>query len=128
MYKSIVSYYNETKHAIEALEDMKDKASRSKAEELYYYHIDRVHDFQHERHIHLLVTFFFSSLLVMAIVGLLWVESIDITSGLLLIYLFAGAGLILFITVLFYVRHYYQLENGVQKLYPLTERLRELLR
>ncbi|HEY8886141.1 MAG TPA: hypothetical protein VIM31_01425 [Candidatus Microsaccharimonas sp.] len=128
MDKSITSYYAETKRTIESLEDSKDKTARSKAEELYYYHVERVRDFQHERLVHLLVTFFFSGLLIMAIIGLLWVASIDVTSGVLLTYLFAGAGLILFITVLFYVRHYYQLENGVQKLYPLSERLRELIR
>jgi hypothetical protein len=125
MDKSIITYYTDTQRAIEVLEE---KKSRSKAEELYYYHVDRVRDFQHERLVHLLVTFFFSALLIMAIVGLLWVGSSAIASELLLTYLFAGAGLILFITVLFYVRHYYQLENGVQKMYSLTERLRDLIR
>jgi hypothetical protein len=128
MDKSITTYFRDTKLAIENLEDDKSKIARSKAEELYYYHVDRVRDFQHERLIHLLVTFFFSALLVIAIVGLLWTGSVTINSGITLTYLFAGAGLILFITVLFYVRHYYQLENGVQKLYPLTERLRDLIR
>lgn len=128
MDKSITTYYRDTKHAIENLEDDKSKIARSKAEELYYYHVDRVRDFQHERLIHLLVTFFFSLLLILAIIGLLWTGSASINSGIVLTYLFAGAGLILFITVLLYVRHYYQLENGVQKLYPLTERLRDLIR
>lgn len=125
MDKSLTRYYNETKQVVESLEQ---KPSRSKAEELYYYHVDRVRDFQHERLIHLIVTLFFSSLLMMSIVGLLWVASIDISPALLLIGLFGGAGIIIFITVLFYVRHYYRLENGVQRLYQLTERLRELIR
>jgi len=128
MDKSLSTYYDETKNAIEALESSRDKNTRVKAEELYYHHVDRVRDFQHERLIHLLVTFFFSSLLIMAIVGVLWMGSIDVTSGILLTWLFVGAGLILLVTVFFYVKHYYHLENGVQKLYPLTERLRNIIR
>lgn len=128
MDKSIITYYNDTKHAIDALDNKKDSSWRTKAEELYYYHVDRVRDFQHERLIHLLVTFFFSALLIISISGLLWAGSTAATTGITLTYLFAAAGLILFITVLFYVRHYYQLENGTQKLYPLTERLRDLIR
>ena len=125
MDKSIAHYYIEANQAVEELEKSK---SHSKAEELYYYHIDRVRDFQHERLIHLLVTFFFAALLIASIVGLLWVSSIEVSSSLLLTYLFAGAGLLLFVTVLFYVRHYYQLENGTQKLYAITERLRDLIK
>jgi len=125
MDKSIAHYYSEANQAVKELEKSK---LHSKAEELYYYHIDRVRDFQHERLIHLLVTFFFAALLITSIVGLLWVSSIEVSSSLLLTYLFAGAGLLLFATVLFYVRHYYQLENGTQKLYAITERLRELLK
>ena len=125
MDKSITIHYDEMKQAIDSLDG---KKSRSEAEDLYLYHIDRVRDFQHERLIHLLVTFFFSGLLILFIVGLLWVSSITISSGYILAILFGGAGLILFVTVLFYVRYYYRLENGVQKLYILTEQLRRLIR
>lgn len=125
MDKSITAYYNDTRRMIDMLED---KKSRSKAEELYFYHIERVRDFQHERFIHLLVTFFFSGLLILSIFGLLWTAGIDLSSGLILTYLFGGAGVLLFVTVLFYIRHYYRLENGVQKLYILTERLSNLVR
>jgi fatty acid desaturase len=111
----------------EAIEKLDGKKSHDEAEALYYYHMDRVRDFQHERLIHLLVTFFFSGLLLLSIVGLLWVSSTTLTSVLTLTLLFGGAGLILFVTVLFYVRYYYQLENGVQRLYTLTDQLRQLI-
>ncbi len=124
MDKSISAHFTYMKEAIEKLDG---KKSHDEAEALYYYHMDRVRDFQHERLIHLLVTFFFSGLLLLSIVGLLWVSSTTLTSVLTLTLLFGGAGLILFVTVLFYVRYYYQLENGVQRLYTLTDQLRQLI-
>jgi len=125
MDKSIAIHFDEMQRAIDNLEG---KKSRAEAEDLYLYHIDRVHDFQHERLIHLLVTFFFSGLLILSIIGLLWVSSMTITSGFVLAVLFGGSGAILFVTVLFYVRYYYRLENGVQKLYGVTDQLRQLMR
>lgn len=109
------------------IESLTGKNARSRAEELYYYHVDRVHDFQHERQIHLQVTFFFSALLLLSIVGLLWVAGLNLAGMLPLTILFLAMGVILFVTVLFYVRHYYQLENGVQGLYALTKQLRDII-
>jgi hypothetical protein len=124
MDKSLTVYYNSTKKAIDNLEE---KSSRVDAKVLYRYHIERVRDFQHERLIHLLVTLFFSGLLIVSVVGILWISSITIDSAIALLVLFTAIAVILFVTVLFYIRHYYRLENGVQKLYTLTERLQEKL-
>jgi hypothetical protein len=124
MDKSIVTHYEEMKRAIESLNG---KKSKIEAEDLYLYHVDRVKDFQHERLVHLLVTFFFSGLLLLSIVGLLWVSSIAVTSSFMLAVLFGGAGAILFVTISFYVRYYYRLENGVQKLYLITDQLHQLM-
>jgi ABC-type multidrug transport system fused ATPase/permease subunit len=124
MDKSIIKHYDEMNKAIEGLTA---EHVPTKVKDLYHYHIERVHDFQHERHIHLLVTFFFSGLLLLSIVGLLWVSSIAVGSGTTLAILFGAASVILFVTVLFYVRYYYRLENGVQKLYSLSERLHQLM-
>lgn len=74
-------------------------------------------DFQHERLIHLLVTFFFASLLICSII--VWL-TVQIPT---LFWLLAAFVTILFVLELAYIRHYYQLENGVQLLYELTEML-----
>lgn len=86
---------------------------------LYRYHVDRVHDFQHERLIHLLVTFFFGFLFIGAVTALLVQPLPELRPPL---FILCG---ILFVLELAYVRHYYQLENGVQSLYPLTVQLHE---
>ena len=64
--------------------------------QLAAFHARRIAEFQHERLVHLLVTMFFACLL------------------------FAAVGLFLFVLELFYIRHYYYLENGTQRLYRLT--------
>lgn len=63
--------------------------------------------FQHERLIHLIVTVTFAILTVMSVLGFVATTQI----GLLVL---TGMLLILLIP---YIRHYYILENGVQKLY-----------
>lgn len=71
--------------------------------------------FQHERMIHLIVTVTFALLTVMSIFSFLALIQIGllILSGLLIILLVP------------YIRHYYILENGVQKLYTYYDRLVE---
>lgn len=63
--------------------------------------------FQHERLIHLIVTVTFAVLTVMSVLGFLATAQI----GLLIL---TGMLLVLLVP---YIRHYYILENGVQKLY-----------
>lgn len=94
-------------------------------DELIKYHAETVHDFQHERLIHLIVTFFFSGLLLLSISIIFVLTLAPITYNLFNI-LILLIGLILFITEIFYVKHYYDLENGTQKLYELTKKLYEL--
>lgn len=109
MYKQIIAHRDYINNRLEAnpSEDIRQK--------LLDYHNTRVRDFQHERLIHLLVTFFFSALLLLAIfVRVLLVESLWSLSALVVI---------LFVLELFYIRHYYQLENSVQSLYEITEKL-----
>ena len=78
--------------------------------------------FQHERLIHLLVTFFFGLIFfgsVMAELGM-----INAGNGLI----FLNAGLLLVSAILlvmlgFYIGHYFILENGVHKLYQLEKEI-----
>ena len=65
--------------------------------------------FQHERLIHLIVTFFVGVGTILFLLGSLYFESI----GLLCLFVIT---LCLFVP---YIFHYYNLENGVQKLYDL---------
>lgn len=84
--------------------------------QLAAFHARRIAEFQHERLAHLLVTMFFACLLFAA-VGLFFAV---IPAGLLLSVLMGVLTLILFVLELFYIRHYYYLENGTQRLYRLT--------
>lgn len=69
--------------------------------------------FQHERLIHLIVTALFA---VLAIGGLILL-TMEVSIG------FICLELLFIILLVPYVRHYYILENGVQKLYSIYDRL-----
>lgn len=71
---------------------------------------------QHERLIHLIVTFLFAMLLIISIMGLVLAPSVG---------MIALATLFLLL-VIPYVAHYYFLENNVQKLYTLYNKVSEL--
>lgn len=73
--------------------------------------------FQHERLIHLIVTALFALLAMMVLV---WV-AVDFTPAAALLLL------LLLLLLIPYIRHYYILENGTQKLYQYYDQL-ELLR
>ena len=69
--------------------------------------------FQHERLVHLIVTVTFALLIMLAILGTLLMPQPA---------LFALV-LALLVLLVPYIRHYYILENGVQKLYRYYDRL-----
>ncbi|MDE5933627.1 MAG: hypothetical protein K2H40_14255 [Lachnospiraceae bacterium] len=69
--------------------------------------------FQHERLVHLIVTVIFALLTMLAILGTL----IAPQPALFVLILF------LLILLIPYIRHYYILENGVQKLYQYYDKL-----
>jgi hypothetical protein len=106
------SYLDEMRRTIHELEES-EAVSASQLDVLIARHLAQTAAFCHERLIHLLVTFFFAFLFVVAIVGTLILPDIPL-------YVLDG---ILLITLLFYIRHYYFLENHTQKLYIVTERL-----
>lgn len=86
---------------------------------LWQQHIARTKEFQHERLAHLLVTLFFGALVFLCFVLFFLVMTGTIltdNSAVSAILLFAlSFGLL--VLLIFYIRHYYILENGVQKLY-----------
>lgn len=67
----------------------------------------------HERLVHLLVTLFISFLLILSALGFLLLQNP----------LFGVMAILLMILVLFYLFHYYRLENGVQRLYKLANQI-----
>lgn len=71
--------------------------------------------FQHERLIHLIVTVLFALLTILSILAFLTLTQI----GLLVL------SILLLILLVPYIRHYYILENGVQKLYTYYDKLIE---
>lgn len=86
------------------------------------YHKEMVANFQHERLIHLLVTFFFGLLAIIALVAF------GISFGfygfkleMIPLYILT---VILVILEFFYVKHYYFLENHVQNMYKYSKKLR----
>ena len=78
-------------------------------------HLVQIQFFQHERLIHLIVTCLFAVLAFAVFITLLFSFSI----GLLVLF---GALLTLLIP---YIRHYYILENEVQKMYAQYDRIME---
>ena len=83
-------------------------------------HLTQVAFFQHERLIHLIVTVLFAVLEIMSILGtviLAAMESGNIAMSLLTI--------LLLVLLIPYIRHYYILENEVQKMYVQYDKLLE---
>jgi fatty acid desaturase len=98
------------------------RGDREGLERLAAYHSQMTRDFQHERLIHLLVTFFFGGLLIGALVvfGLALAAS-EVDPWLL--GALAALNLVLAALEAAYIGHYYHLENNVQALYQLTVEL-----
>ena len=102
-----------------------DKASKKPTPELIEDLKIMLQQFQHERFIHLIVTMFFALFMVIFFVffGVIeiwlpkggWGDMIAVGIGII--------DCIFLVVTLFYVRHYYRLENGVQELEEITRKL-----
>ncbi|MCL2871607.1 MAG: hypothetical protein FWF41_01270 [Betaproteobacteria bacterium] len=99
------------------LAEMEGAPAPERLKQLISFHYQQTVFFQHERLIHLLVTFFFAFLLICSIVGTLLLPQRT----------FFLLDILLAITLLFYIKHYFFLENNVQKLYPIHEALQRKL-
>ncbi len=89
---------------IDEIDKLLDHNQKIKEEDIKR-HLIKIGFFQHERTIHLYVTFFYAIVfLLFAALGLVH-------------YIFYIITFILFIFLVFYVIHYFRLENGVQYLY-----------
>ncbi len=97
------------KYLDDYIKELENKKNKIDIEELK----TKISFFQHERLIHLIVTLFFS---LFAIIF----TFISLYTTNKYIYVIS---LILYVFVVFYILHYYYLENGVQKLYKIFDKL-----
>ena len=81
--------------------------------EAYEYAKVQIAWLSHERLVHLLVTLFISFVLILAALGFLLLQNP----------LFGVMAVLLMILVLFYLFHYYRLENGIQRLYKIASQI-----
>jgi len=93
-------------------ENLKSLDSKARAEQASWLLI-QIQILQHERLIHLIVTVTFAVLSLMSVALYLMIDTLAL---LLLCSLFI-------ILLIPYIRHYYILENGVQKLYEYYDKL-----
>ena len=101
-----------------------EKASKHPSAELLEYHKTMTAQFQHERFIHLVVTLFFALFLFISFGMFLFaITTFPGESGMMISICLGTISLILLVVTLFYIRHYYQLENGTQKLEDITKKL-----
>jgi hypothetical protein len=133
MDKKLLEHEKFIKDEIEKFNrQLKDVKNKEEAElvvgavkNLNDYHQKTVRDFQHERLIHLIVTLFFISVSLLS-VGTLVVLPVIYESTIMSMLVLCIC-LILFITDIFYVRHYYKLENGTQRLYGFSKGLYDMI-
>ena len=85
------------------------------------YHKQRLKFLQHERFIHLVVTF-------MTLVAFLMFLMLFLITSTMFNWTFAFLDLILFILFIFYIKHYFFLENHVQYWYILYDKMIELIK
>jgi len=118
MGERLKKYLKRTEELIEYLtrtaetqDSMKERLEKEKTELLV-----QIGFFQHERLIHLIVTVLFA--LMTILVFLLAVTNFELWTGVLL--------LLLLVLLIPYIKHYYLLENGTQKLYQYYDKLEEL--
>ena len=82
-------------------------------------HITQVAFFQHERLVHLIVTVTFAVLELLTVCAYVIVGSLDSTLSFPLLIL----ALLIIVLLIPYIKHYYLLENEVQKMYVQYDRI-----
>ncbi len=111
MKKILTGYINKVEFLLQSDPTDADR------EEIIKAHLTQIGFFQHERLVHLIVTVTFGLLLALISVLLFLADDFRTFAGALA--LFA----IIAVTLVFYVMHYFFLENNVQKLYSLYDEL-----
>ena len=108
---------NMKRYLYEYINEVSDKLNNKKdVKELKEEILIKINFFQHERLVHLIVTLSFSILL-----GVVFVVFIVFMIKYHFAFIFVN--IILLICLTFYIIHYYYLENGVQCLYKLYDKM-----
>ena len=84
-------------------------------------HITQVAFFQHERLVHLIVTVTFAVLELLTVCAYVIVGALDSTLSFPLLIL----ALLIIVLLIPYIKHYYLLENEVQKMYAQYDEIRK---
>ena len=101
----------------ETIQELEDKIKKKDiSKDLAQDVLTKIQFFQHERLVHLIVTFFTGISCILFLLGFIALEMIP----LLLLFVLT---LLLFIP---YIFHYYTLENGTQKLYDIYFEIKEM--
>ena len=95
---------------LRALEDENSDFEKLKREMLV-----KIQFMQHERLIHFMVTILFALLMFMSLIGFFVSENLGMLA----------AAVLMLILLVPYIAHYYFLENGVQKLYSIYDKVCE---
>ncbi len=93
--------------------DLEKTFSQKDLDNLYKSHISAMSNFKHERLVHLLITISF------AFFCLIFISIYALTE----INIFLIPCILTLILLIFYIFHYYNLENGIQSLYDLEEKI-----
>ena len=95
--------------------------SEAERTHLARYHYEMLESFQHERLFHLLVMLFFVLITIVLLLVTAWATiAMGQYAEMLPLYILVG---LLAILTFFYIKHYYFLENHIQKLYDYTAKL-----
>ena len=89
--------------------------SREELEEIFSEHKDKIAFMQHERIVHFLVTMMFAVILTIFMAAVLFLENLMLIVLVTIIMILLG----------FYIKHYYFLENTVQEMYRVYDRILE---
>ncbi len=108
---ALKKYFSEYIASVIAALDKEDTDFKKLKDEM----LTKIAFMQHERLIHLLVTILFAVLMFLCLIGFFVSENIGILA----------AAVLMLVLLVPYIAHYYFLENGVQKLYSLYDRVCE---
>lgn len=119
MEKRLKNYLAAMDRLLASLESARsnEKSNDLNADDMIREHLTQIRFFQHERLIHLIVTCLFAVLTFAVFFALFF----TMNAGLFVLF---AALLVLLIP---YIRHYYIMENGVQRMYKQYDRLLTLL-
>ncbi|MBP5579379.1 MAG: hypothetical protein J6X56_07895 [Ruminococcus sp.] len=97
------------------IQEKLDNCNDSELDDIMSEHLDKIAFMQHERIVHFLVTMLFSIILAVFIAVLVFTPNIPV---LILVTM-------ILVLLIFYIKHYYFLENTVQKMYRVYDSILE---